>query len=190
MSAETPPANLLARLRAETRPHHDALEQNPFNQALLRSDVTAAVVTRFLAKLYGFLVPYEARLAAHGFGPAWQIAARRRAPLIRADLGAAVADALPLCAALPPLATEAQLLGAMYVLEGSTLGGQVIGRALAKAGLPPSAYFVGYGARTGPLWQDFGRALTETVTAPADQDAVVASAGATFLALSEWINRA
>jgi heme oxygenase (biliverdin-IX-beta and delta-forming) len=190
MSAPVIALDLLARMRHETRPYHDALEQNPFNQALLREDVTKAVVERFLAKMYGFLLPYEAQLHAAALPPACQADERRRAHLIREDLGAARADALPHCAALPPLGTETQLLGAMYVLEGSTLGGQFIGQALAKAGLPPSAYFTGYGPQTGALWKAFGQQLTQTVTSAADQDAVVAAAVLTFQSLAQWINYA
>ncbi len=182
--------DLLARLRHETRPYHEALEQNPFNRALATDDVTAAVVERFLAKMYGFLLPYEARVQAAALGPEWQTIDRQRAHLIRTDLGAARADALPQCAALPPLQSETALLGAMYVMEGSTLGGQFIGRALLKAGLPASAYFEGHGPRTGALWKAFGQMLTQTITAPADQAAVVASAALTFQALAEWINKA
>ena len=181
---------LLQRLRDETRPAHDALEQNDFNQRLLAGTVSAADAARFLAKLYGFLQPYEAQLDHHVFAPEWEVGTRHRAHLILRDLTPpdGPAPALPLCPAMPPLGTWPQLLGAMYVVEGSTLGGQVITRQLAKAGIPLRAYFTGYAERTGPLWKDFCRLLTEAAS-ETDQEEIVASARRTFQTLHTWINQ-
>ncbi|UOQ78251.1 hypothetical protein MUN84_06595 [Hymenobacter sp. 5516J-16] len=54
----------------------------------------------------------------------------------------------------------------MYVLEGSTLGGQVIARQLAKANIPARAYFSGHAEQTGPLWKTFVGLLTQAATPP------------------------
>jgi heme oxygenase len=177
---------LLQRLRSETRPFHEALEQNEFNQTLLAGNVSSEATTRFLAKLYGFLKPYETQLDQHTFGPAWNLEARHRAHLILQDLRPATA--LPLCPDMLPLATREQLLGAMYVLEGSTLGGQVIARQLAKAGIETRAYFTGYAERTGPMWKSFCQLLTEEST-DENQAEIVESASLTFQKLHAWINQ-
>ncbi|RZL16481.1 MAG: heme oxygenase [Hymenobacter sp.] len=189
MSNSSAPAPLLARLRAETRPYHDAVEQNEFNQALAAGTPSAAATTRFLAKMYGFMQPYEAQLQTHAadLGPAWEIPARLRTALILDDLQVPAAQ-LPLCAALPPLGTQPQLLGAMYVLEGSTLGGQVLARQLAKAGLDLGRFFTGAGALTGPRWKSFCHLLTTTVS-PNQEDEVVQSAIVTFQTLAAWLAR-
>jgi heme oxygenase len=184
------PAPILARLRAETRPYHDAVEQNEFNQALAAGTPSEAATTRFLARMYGFLAPYEAALLGHvaTLGPAWEIPERLRAHLILADLHAE-ASQLPLCPALPPLATRPQLLGAMYVLEGSTLGGQVLARQLAKAGSSQLRYFTGYGAQTGPRWKAFCQLLSEAATDAATENEIVQSAIHTFQHLATWLAR-
>ncbi|MCB2378529.1 biliverdin-producing heme oxygenase [Hymenobacter sp. BT635] len=178
---------ILQQLRTETRPYHDALEQNEFNRALQADSITAQATHRFLAKLYGFLVPYEAHLRQHGLGPEWQPELRQRAHLIPADLGVG-ATALPLCPTMPPLETPAQLLGAMYVLEGSTLGGQVLARQLGKAGIEARTYFSGHGEQTGPLWKSFCQLLGEAATED-NQAEIVASAAATFQTLHAWIEK-
>lgn len=181
---------ILPLLRAETRPYHDAVEQNPFNQALTAGTVTAADTARFLTGMYGFVQPYEAQLRAHAaeFGPAWELERRYRAPLILEDLARlGHATVPPLCPTLPPLDTRPQLLGAMYVMEGSTLGGQVIARMLAKAGIEARAYFSGYGDQTGPLWKSFCQQLDEATTT-ADTETTLASAIHTFQTLSGWLN--
>ncbi|TGE27673.1 biliverdin-producing heme oxygenase [Hymenobacter metallicola] len=178
---------ILQQLRTETRPYHDALEQNEFNRALLEDSVTPEITHRFLAKLYGFLVPYEARLRQHDFGPEWQIELRQRAHLIPLDLAVEGAQ-LPLCPQMPELQSWPQLLGAMYVLEGSTLGGQVLARQLAKAGIDARQYFSGHGEQTGPLWKSFCQLLAEAATED-NQAQVVASAAATFQTLHAWIEK-
>ncbi|GAB3867031.1 biliverdin-producing heme oxygenase [Hymenobacter segetis] len=184
---------ILPRLRLETRPFHDAVEQNPFNQALSAGTVTAADTAQFLAKMYGLLEPYEAQLKAHAatFGPAWQLDQRYRAPLILDDLARLGHDATPPSyPKLPPLSTRAQLLGAMYVFEGSTLGGQVIARQLDKAGIAAHAFFTGRAERTGPLWKAFCQQLTEAAeTGNDDPTAIAASAVHTFQALATWLNQ-
>ncbi|QKG56868.1 biliverdin-producing heme oxygenase [Hymenobacter sp. BRD128] len=182
-------APILARLRAETRPYHDAVEANEFNQALAAGTPSEATTARFLAKMYGFLVPYEVALLGHAaaLGPAWEVPERRRAHLILEDLHAAP-DQLPLCPALPPLATVPQVLGAMYVLEGSTLGGQVLARQLAKAGSDLRRYFTGYGERTGPRWKAFGQLLAQATT-DANEEEIVQSAIHTFQQLAAWLAR-
>lgn len=177
---------ILQRLRAETHPYHEALEQNAFNQALTAGTLTQAATAHFLSKLYGFLVPYEAQLRRHDFGPEWQLELRQRAHLIREDLP--LADALPLCPAMPALSTRAQMLGALYVLEGSTLGGQVITRQLAKAGIAQRRYFAGHAERTGPLWKSFCQLLATAATDDT-QTEIVQSAIRTFQALHAWIEQ-
>ena len=190
-SPTTPPESpaLLPRLRLETRPFHDSVEANAFNKALAAGRVTAAQTAQFLARMYGFVQLYEAALQRHAaaFGPEWQLELRYRAPLILNDLARlGYPAAPPLCPALPPLETRAQLLGAMYVLEGSTLGGQVIARQLAAADIAGRTFFAGRAERTGPLWKQFGQ-LLEAAGASEAPAAIVASAILTFQTLAAWL---
>ena len=88
---------------------------------------------------------------------------------------------------MPPLRTHAQLLGALYVMEGSTLGGQVIARQLDKAGIAGRTFFAGRAERTGPLWKQFSQLLAEDAAGTTAPDAVVASAVHTFQSLAAWL---
>ncbi|MDU0371911.1 biliverdin-producing heme oxygenase [Hymenobacter endophyticus] len=189
MTVSAGSTDILTRLRQEARPSHDALEANEFNQALTAGTISEAATARFLAKLYGFVVPFEEQLRAHShwFGPEWELERRFRSPLLRQDLPAA--NSLPLAPNLPPLHTRAQLLGALYVLEGSTLGGQVIARQLAKNGIPTRAYFSGHAEQTGPLWKSFVQLLAAAAT-PETADEIIASASLTFQRLHQWIEQA
>jgi heme oxygenase len=177
---------ILQRLRSETHPYHDALEQNEFNQALSAGTVSADATARFLSKLYGFLLPYEAQLRRYDFAPAWEVEQRFRSGLIREDLPGA--EQLPQCLDMPALNTWPRLLGAMYVLEGSTLGGQVITRQLAKAGISTRTYFTGYAERTGPMWKAFCQLLADEATDENEAE-IVDSAIQTFQKLHAWIEQ-
>jgi len=186
------PAPLLERLRSETRPHHDAIEAtlDLTSEALDRD-----AYRRTLKRFHGFYRPIEAGLWAVG---GWverglDITERRKTPLLEADLralGVADPEDLPVCTDLPPHATVATALGCLYVLEGATLGGQVISRCVQKVtGITLDTggrFFHGYGDRTGPMWQAFRAALVAFAVTPGDQDEVVSAAKDTFSKLHRW----
>ena len=189
-SAAMPP--VLSRLRAETRAEHDAIEAA---LDLTGDGLTRDGYRRVLERFYGFYAPLEPAIRAVG---GWadrglDLDARRKTPLLEADLRALGADApasLPLCNDLPLLVTPADCFGCLYVLEGSTLGGQLISRHVQHAlGVTPETggrFFHGYGDETGEMWQSFRAAVTGSVVSPADQDAAVAAAKDTFSKLHRW----
>ena len=182
--------NLHGRLRAATASAHQDLEDT--------LDWRARVATRdgyrdLLARFHGFHAAYEPAigeaLADEAFwGP------RRRLPALAADLAhlGLSADAV---AALPrpsreAFADAAAAMGALYVLEGSTLGGQVIGRhigavhGLSDAGL---AYYRAHGRQTGVMWNAF-RARLDRLSGDADAEAAALASGTeTFDALRTWL---
>jgi heme oxygenase len=84
---------------------------------------------------------------------------------------------------------KAVFLGAMYVIEGSTLGGQYIARHVEHAlGLFPGngdAYFRGFGDRTGSMWREFQDALEQVNDG--DADIVINSAKKMFSMFGEWM---
>jgi heme oxygenase len=115
-----------------------------------------------------FLAAWEPTVAAALPAPwhAW-LAARSRRPFLRQDLaalGIAPADAP---ARVPALPDAAAAWGSVYVMEGSALGGQVVTRSLAEAGLHPhrgAAYFHGWGGETPAMWRDFRATLERQLT--------------------------
>jgi heme oxygenase len=81
-------------------------------------------------------------------------------------------------------------MGALYVLEGSTLGGRVIGRHIAAThGLTGEglAYYAGHGTRTGAMWSAFRARLDGF---DGEGEAVVAAANETFDAMRVWLTAA
>ena len=181
---------MLEALRAATRDHHAALEAA---LDLTAEGLDLAAYRRVLARFYGFHAALEPRLeaAAPWEDLGWAFDVRRKLPLLRRDLAALGLDpaALPRCDALPPLAGLQAALGCMYVIEGSTLGGQQLARHFARhLGLEATtgaAYFGSYGAEVGPRWRDFRAFLAERGD-PADPAGPIAAAG-TFAALAAWL---
>ena len=187
------PTGILARLRAETRPQHDALERVV---DLLDPALTLERYRRWLHVLHGFHAPVERAICAV---PGWSALGldpveRRRLAWLETDLaslGEARAGAFGECAAVPVPRTLSEALGALYVLEGSTLGGRVIVRHLeATLGLGPlrgARFFAGHGERTGAMWAGCRHALERHAEGGGDVDAVVEGAAGTFAALGRWI---
>jgi heme oxygenase (biliverdin-IX-beta and delta-forming) len=149
----------------------------------------------FVEKQYGFHAPLELRLArAPGLAGLLDLEARRRAHLFAADLlhfGRHPA-LLPRCAALPRVDTAARALGALYVLEGSTLAGAFLVHQLGRAlGITPSAGAAGiapYGAALRDMWVAYADALDRFVRAdPAAEPEIVDAAQETFRRMAGWM---
>jgi heme oxygenase (biliverdin-IX-beta and delta-forming) len=192
------PANLLQRLKLETRPHHERAERTV---RFLDPALTPVEYRRHLEALWGLHAPLEERLAAQLAGPvpALRIAERRKTALLEEDLRALGHDAESLAKLarapwLPPLPGVPEALGCCYVLEGSTLGGQVILRQLQRhfegVQVGPFAFLRAYGEQTGPMWRALGEALTQA-SAEAGSEAfdarVVKGAQDTFDAFVAWL---
>ena len=181
----------LERLRLETASDHNAVEQSV---PLMDDGLTRATYISCLRKLHGIVAAWEEWAA--GNAPAWLqplLATRRRVQLLRLDLtwfGAAYDDKR---AILPEMPDTAAVLGAMYVMEGSTLGGQLIARHVEQAlGLVSGqgdAYFRGQAERTGGLWKEFCHMLRTNV-ADSETEAVIAGAKAMFRSFGAWMQTA
>lgn len=189
---------VLQRLKAATRAEHDAIE---VALDLMAPGLSLADYHRRLRRYLGFYAPIEPLIDAAIDGPRWSLnmTARAKTAWLAADLVCLgnSSDAVgptptahALCTALPPLKTEADAFGCLYVLEGASLGGRVISRHIERVlGLNAThgaRFFHGYGDQTGAMWKTFRGALSAFADQPSKEDEVVASAIATFSALRVW----
>ncbi|WP_222182105.1 biliverdin-producing heme oxygenase [Geminicoccus harenae] len=172
---------ILDRLRAETSADHAVLEAR---LDLLASPLDLDHLRRVLRAFHGFHAAWEPMVEAllgERFRP------RRRLGLLAADLRLlGDRDGLPPRPDLAPLPDQASAWGSLYVLEGSTLGGAVIAKALARSGVAGLGYFNPHGRKTMGNWQAFRSELTAAVT-PGDEPAALAAARATFARLIQWL---
>jgi len=192
--------SVLTRLRLETRGEHDAVERL---LDLMGAELTREVYCRRLEQFFGFYRPLEAALKTrcalpgkHQGGATSDLATliprlKKTAELQRDlhHLGLET-DNLRLCRHLPPLETRAEVLGCLYVVEGATLGGQMITRHIrAKFDMTPTtggSFFEGYAGDTGMMWQAMRQLLVSSAIDSQTESAMVVSAIATFACLRAW----
>ena len=189
-AAVGPSSDLLVRLREGTAGSHARLEEA---LALLSLPLARDRFGVLLERFHGFHAVWEPAITPwfepSFFGP------RRRTGLIEADLaalGRPIATAQPSpCAAAVRLGESAErALGSLYVMEGSTLGGQVISRGLADAGWTDDLrYFHPYGRGTGGMWAAFKAMAAQRSNAVADP-MILAGAIVTFDLLHDWLRPA
>ncbi len=184
------PAPLSAALRQATAAAHAALEHAAFEHAGWAGRLASpAAYAAWLARHYAVFAPAEAQLARLGPWPLTGIdlPAHRRLPALAADLTALGIDPAAIAAlAFPPPPTLAAGLGALYVLEGSALGGKIILReAQARLG-DAIAGATGFFAAAGhPPWTLFKSRLDAYGAAHCHaQPAVIAGALAMFAAFA------
>jgi heme oxygenase len=180
----------MAELREATREHHDRIER--------RVDLTRRLASlqdyrELLARLHGFYAPMEVALEPHaGAIAGLDFHGRRKAALLLEDIAALGGGEGPAAGGLPDVASPEHALGVLYVLEGSTLGGAVIGRmARERLGVTRergARFFGAYGGSVGSRWRAFGAAVEDHTggTAPA---AMRAAAIGCFESLEGWLCR-
>lgn len=191
-----PRPRVLRALNEQTGPQHQALERK---MAPLLGPMSMSGYLTLLARLWGFYSPLEEQLAGVSGWSALDIDLPRRmkAPLLMADIRSlehapvAAAD-LAVCTALPNVATLDRALGCLYVLEGATLGGQVIARSLQRSlSLDASrgcAFFSSYGAAVGTMWNACSEALqAHCGSDDVASDFAIRGACDTFAALDGWL---
>lgn len=180
--------SILAQLRAETRHQHEATEAAV---DLMREDFDLDDYRRLLVRFYAFYQPFEEKMrdALNEFPIDFNHSERLNTPKLVADLqslGMADSDisAIEPADDLPALDSKENIFGALYVVEGSTLGGQVISRHLKqKFGFEAengAAFFSGYGKDTGKMWNEFREAVTNFAENGADREKIIAGANETF----------
>lgn len=171
-------------LQQATAASHRALDQLPELARLLHDDLSVQDHAKTLTGLIAATSVIEAALDQWPMGisrKVWRhpgLAARGVSDL------AALGHARPWPAPVPDrfvIESEAAYAGAMYVLEGSALGGRFIANHWVRQGHSqrPSSYFLEAGEISGQRWQDFCVWLESTV-APASIEAAVQAARSAF----------
>ena len=162
---------------------------------IMSPELTREAYCELVSGFYGFIAPAEESLLRSGAWEQTQInfSGREKTPILVKDLenlGQPIPKAIPEDAAMN-LSSPAKALGYLYVMEGSTLGGQFISRHLKKHlnlhAENGAAYFNGYGPETAVRWKEFCEALIASAASLNQDDAIVESARATFESLQQWL---
>ncbi len=136
----------------------------------------------------------------HGFHRAFELAAgltAERSVWLALDIEALggfdqPGGSPPLCPAMPDFDTAESVLGALYVVEGSALGGRSLARGLDRLlgpGTPHGRrFFEGRGQETGAAWRAFLVRLEHASRESSARAAVIESAVETFSVFEKWLN--
>lgn len=181
---------MAAQLKSTTQQSHQALEG--FLIPVIKNVSTVAAYVRLLKMFYGYYKPVEEAIdvfpVSHDLPDYDQ---RRKADLIMNDLKTLNEETvIPLCSAIPVLGTIEEAFGAMYVLEGSTLGGLIITKILQRnlqlPGTNGFTFFSGYGKDTGRKWAFFKEVLDTYCSDTDKYNRISFTANDTFIQLKKW----
>jgi heme oxygenase len=185
------------RLRSKTANSHQLIEQNNISQSLMSQNVTTIQYAQYLSKMYSFVHGFEKMvfpLLQHY--EQLQLNDRRKSQLIASDLALLNYNVLQHYENdklfNTHYQTAAAALGGMYVLEGSTLGGQFISRHLSdklgNAIAGKTTYLTAYSIQTGSMWKNFLHLLCAESDRKGFEEEIIKSAINTFSLLNRSLS--
>lgn len=165
---------ILQQLRLASQPAHRAIEQQPWLRALLRPTLDMATYCKVLHCFRLFYKVADAHLACSPLPAFTDYRYEPRAPYLIADCQALSDFYWPPFEPLPELHSAGDLetlIGRLYVIEGSSQGGQIIQprvkRTLHMEGTDGLEFFT-YFTQAGNQWPNF-KSLVQTLEADSDR---------------------
>lgn len=188
------------RLRVATHPYHLQLNRHTLLASLTQRDLSLSTY-RMVLIAYSYLYrAVEGRINQYlKLHPnLFEYSERNKLPWLIHDLTFFHENLKELdywnqqITTFPEITDIGQLVGVLYTLEGSTLGGQVISRNLAEnhrlTSTRGACFFNGYGEHTLTMWQDF-LCFAESISENTDSiQAAIESACRTFQLFEQALN--
>lgn len=190
--ALSPSPSRVDLLRRHTRSAHEAIEATPCMQRLMAADYDISEYGTLLQRLLAYVEPLELLLNTAPKAR-FQLGCSR-SECLRMDLRELAINAMPNAQRASfsafDFADESVRAGICYVFEGSSLGGQVIRRALHRnLGTPvvnAVNYFDCYHGNHGKIWR---KTLEQIEQSPnLDPSQMVNAADGIFGSLRAWLN--
>ena len=172
---------LSTNIKEQTKAAHLELEKTVIQQLkAIRSDADYAA---FLKKFYTYFSQVEQVIAPYITSELLpDYAERRNSSYLKNDiekLGANVDDVAKV--QVPKINNSLEALGALYVMEGSIMGGRIIVQMLEKGGITNGiSFFSGYGASTGDKWGVFTGVMDAEAKTEGDEQLAIDAANQTF----------
>lgn len=147
--------------------------------------------SEILQLFYGYFHPLESKVLEFLDDKVLpDIASRRQSAWIIKDLEALDIGAITAtCSHMPTIDRPAQAWGAMYVMEGSTLGGVIISKMISSrlaGGHTSLEFFNGYGNDTTSRWSTFLHYMNTRLRTGEDWKSAISTANQTFIELKKW----
>ncbi len=183
--------DLLHALKDSTSQYHQQIEQVDLLKKVVSKEITLIEYKKLLSQFYGFINPCE-KIIQHRFH--YAIEGREKSSLLNNDLSELNCDTSSdflYCKNTPNLNTLPEVFGYLYVIEGSTLGGQIMSKLLKQnlqlLPIIPTRYFTAYGKHTRKYWDSFLKTLNDHDFNHDQKENVVTSAIHTFSSLLNWL---
>lgn len=175
---------IMPLLKEKTKQAHENVEANAYSPNIMDGSLNKQQYTELIIANYIFNTGVETTayyaLRRSGYDAAFALNDRIKTPALMADLQALGIDPITIETKLPAINTVEDALGYLYVAEGSTLGGAVIGRALAKnenlKDLTEFNFYGCYGELTGERWKNFIIASEQAAGRQNNDNAIVTAA--------------
>ncbi len=168
------------RLREETKEAHQSLEKHVV--MTLKNIRSNEDYIAMLQKFYSYFSNLEKHIAAYITPEVLpDYTDRRNSAYLKRDIIELGGDTIERTVDVPVINNVYQALGALYVMEGSIMGGKVIVQILEKHGISKGlSFFSGYGENTMPMWGVFTETLNRLAGNEEEQDLMVTAASNTF----------
>lgn len=183
---------LSEKLKEQTSNNHQVLEKKLLAQ--MRNMQSKQDYAALLKSFYSYFGGLEVAINKQLDLSALPDYSKRRKTAVLANDIIYLAAPLPALAdetSLPAIINHAQAMGALYVIEGSTLGGKIISKMVSRqlnlTGIAGLSFFNGYGDDTDKMWGSFKIALNNTPNVVADE--VILAANETFIKFGDWLAR-
>ncbi len=188
-------ADFLKKLRTQTAPYHANLEEAGLSSRLMDAGLTIETYRNILIAFYGFIIPAETNYYSNPLTIFPSLSQYKRGDLVRQDLlflglSENELNNLPQYTGAP-FQNEAEIVGCLYVLEGSKLGGQMISRHLRDKlkfiNEEGTMFFSAHGAETGRYWKEFIDSLCSYAVDTMQEEEIIEGAKQTFSGFGEWL---
>lgn len=177
------------RLKDKTKAYHQQIERASLINQLMSDSINIANYQLLLKKFHAYIQPCEKAICASSWSSL--LDAREKTSRLTNDLLDLGTSTKRKCQALPPLNSKEDILGYLYVLEGATLGGQIIAKRLHdRLGLTAqhgARYFNAYGPDTMKMWLAFCHLLNQANTL--QEQHIMAAAARTYTTLIDCLNQ-
>jgi heme oxygenase len=196
-SSHSDEESFIKSLREQTAVSHKKLEENYLSKMILNDQVSIVDYQNYLSALYGVTLGCETDLFPFFEDIITDLHARKRSGLIENDListGFSKSQVEAVSVYKFAFSSTAEALGAMYVLEGSNLGGRILYKHIHKSlGLTADngcSYFWGYGENTSMMWKTFISQFSQFAIQTGQAVQIINGAVETFTIIDTWLDEA
>ncbi len=181
--------NFLLSLKEATAEKHRDIEKVSLLKKVFSEEVTYLDYIEVIKRFHSVYTLVEPIVYSNKELQTWlkDLESRKKLHLLEKDLEDTKQNPLASLNSWP-LNSIDELWGCLYVLEGSTLGGQVISRHLEKTLGIHSHFYIAYADKTGEMWKNFCKAICSYEENIGNREIIIKSAIATFQVLERSFN--